>query len=711
MPEREDMNNNAMSEDDATKQKKPFGTGWANEPTVADLRKDYEGARTPHSAQTSQIKEYLDYLHVTGKAKKNIPKNRSQVQPKLIRKQAEWRYAALSEPFLSTDDVFNASPVTYEDKTSAYHNQLVLNHQFNNLLDKEKLIDEYIRTAVDEGTVILRVGWESDEEEVEEPIYAYKSDPSQSLLISDLMELQQNDPMTYERQPKHLKEAVQRSIMAGTVVVPVDSGQTRTRTKVIKNQPTVEVCDYRDVLIDPTCLGDMDKAQFVIYKYETTLSDLEKSGQFKNLEKINPDNHSPMSEVNYDIGRGDGSFKYDDKPRKKLIAYEYWGYWDIDDSGETKPIVATFIGNTMIRLEENPFPDRKLPFILVQYLPKRKQIYGEPDGALLQDNQDILGASIRGAVDIMARSANGQRGFRKDALDVINKRRFKTGEDYEYNPTQAHPADLFHQHKFEELPQSVFTMMQLQNDDAEGLTGVKAFSGGLSGNSLGATATGVRGTLDAASKRETGILRRLAKGIVELGFKISAMNGEFLSEKEFVRITNEQFIPVTRDSLVGRFDLKLSISTAEADNQKAEELAFMFQTMGNNADPGLTRMVLTDIAKLRKMPDLAKRISDYQPTPDPVQEQLQALEIQKLQLEVQEIQSKIQLNLAKAQESSQAGRLKGGQADKSNLDYVEQEAGVTQERDLQKQRAQAEGNMDLEVLKSALAPTDTPASN
>jgi hypothetical protein len=37
-------------------------------------------------------------------------------------------------------------------------------------------------------------------------------------------------------------------------------------------------------------------------------------------------------------------------------------------------------------MEENPFPDKKLPFISVQYLPTRKSIYGEPDGALLEDN-------------------------------------------------------------------------------------------------------------------------------------------------------------------------------------------------------------------------------------------------------------------------------------------------------------------------------------
>ena len=55
-------------------------------------------------------------------------------------------------------------------------------------------------------------------------------------------------------------------------------------------------------------------------------------------------------------------------------------------------------------------------------------------------------------------------------------------------------------------------------------------------------AAGIRGVLDAASKREMAILRRLAKGMTEIGNKIIAMNAVFLSEKEVIRVTNKEFI-------------------------------------------------------------------------------------------------------------------------------------------------------------------------
>ena len=93
----------------------------------------------------------------------------------LIRKQAEWRYPALTEPFLSTDELFQVSPVSWEDRDAAIQNEMVLNYQFNTKIDKVRFIDEYVRAAVNEGTAIIRTGWCNYTRTVEEevPVYAY----------------------------------------------------------------------------------------------------------------------------------------------------------------------------------------------------------------------------------------------------------------------------------------------------------------------------------------------------------------------------------------------------------------------------------------------------------------------------------------------------------------------------------------------------------
>lgn len=678
-------------------------TDWANEPSVEDLKQDYEDARSDHSNQVSKIDYWLDSLNVTGHAARKKVKGKSNIVPKLIRKQAEWRYAALSEPFLSTDDVFNTQPVTFEDKKAAIQNGLVLNNQFNTKIQKVKFFDEYVRTCVDEGTVIVRVGWDYEEGEVEVPNMVPQAiqDPAAAQQIMQAIQAIQQDPQAAQQIPQAMMEDVQLSMQLGYPAEMVQDG-LKVEIQTLKNQPSLEVCNYNNVIIDPTCLGDLEKANFIIFSYETSLAELERENKYQNLDDINVENNTILGEPDH-AGPEDNSFNFKDKPRKKFVAYEYWGFWDINDSGMVEPIKATWVGSTLIELIRNPFPDGKLPFVTVQYLPVRKSIYGEPDGELIEDNQQIIGAVTRGMIDIMARSANGQEGYAKGALDITNKRKRDRGEDFEFNPG-TDPRAAFHMSTYPEIPQSAGLMLQLQNNEAESLSGVKAFSGsGITGQALGETATGVKSALDAVSKRELGILRRLAEGVKQIGRKITAMNAEFLSDEEVIRITNNEFEVVKRDDLDGDIDISLSISTAEADNDKAQELAFMLQTMGPNSDPALGVMIQADIARLRKMPELAKKLDDWQPPqPDPMQVQKAQLEIALLQAQIETEKSKAIENQANANLDNAKARTENSTADKTDLDFVEQESGVTQERELQKVGEQARSNAQLATHQSML---------
>jgi hypothetical protein len=350
----------------------------------------------------------------------------------------------------------------------------------------------------------------------------------------------------------------------------------------------------------------------------------------------------------------------------------------------------------MIRMELNPFPDGKLPFVVVPYLPVKRELYGEPDAELLEDNQAILGAVSRGMIDLLGKSANGQRGIAKGMLDPLNRRRYEAGQDYEFNPN-SQPQQSIVEHKYPELPQSALTMSNIQNQEAEALTGVKSFSGGMSGEAYGDVAAGIKGVLDAAAKREMAILRRLAKGIVELGQKFIAMNSAFLSEEETIRITNTEFVTIRREDLAGNFDIEVDIATAEVDNAKSQDLAFMLQTMGPSEDPGMRKLLLAEIAELKRMPELAQRIRTFQPQPDPLAEELKKLQVEELRMKVAELRSRAELNAAKAEETA-------SQTDLNNLEFVETETGTKHARDLEKQQGQAEGNKELEVTKALLKP-------
>lgn len=684
-------------------------TKWKNAPKLSQLKHDLQQSQTLHTSHVSNVNRWLDNLFVRGAAKVSGGRGRSSIVPKLIRKQAEWRYPALSEPFLSTSDLFQIDPVSHEDKKAALQNELVLNNQFQTKINKTAFIDTYVRKAVNEGTAIIRTGWMYEEAEVYEdvPQFQFFLDESVMQEYEPLAQMQQQEPDTFANLDPALKAGFEATQQAQQPIRAVVTGYTKEKkVKPVRNHPTVEICDIRNVYIDPTCEGDLDKAQFIIHSFESSMSELKRDGRYKNLEQINVENASTYSDPDHSYGEQSQTFSFADTARKKITVYEYWGYFDIDGSGITKPIVATWVGNTLIRLEDNPFPDGKPPFVVVPYLPITGSVYGEPDGELLEDNQKILGAVTRGMIDLLGKSANSQTGFAKNMLDATNKMRYERGEDYEFNPN-ADPRGSVHMHTYPEFPQSAMTMLQLQNGEAESLTGVRAFAGqGITGVGLGDTAAAVRGALDAASKREMGILRRLSNGIIQLGRKLVAMNGQFLGEEEVVRITNTEFIKVRRDDLAGNFDLRLTISTAESDQAKAQELAFMLQTMGNTMEPDMSRMILADIARLHKLPDVAFKIETFQPQPDPFQEQMKQLQLQEMQAKIallqaqaQEAATKSTLNDAKVPvENARAGNMSSDR-DLKDLDFLQKQEGVQDEREMLKEQQRQEGTLQTQMLK------------
>jgi hypothetical protein len=682
-------------------------TDWKIEPSIADLKGDLDYARQENTDQKSNVDGWLNLRNATGaeSGKKTKTVGRSSVQPKLIRKHNEWRYPALSEPFLNTERMFNINPRTFEDKAAADQNQLILNWQFDTKLNKVDFIDRYVRKTVDEGTCVVRVGWERKTEKVKvlKPVYEYTQlemgDEEGMQMLAQATEMATSDPEAWEADPSipdELRAAVEFGLENQEMVVAVEIGEEWVQeNKITYNQPSLKIIDVANFFIDPSCDGEWEDAQFMISTFESTKSELKKRGIYKNLDDVNWGANQikaqvgdPDHETTTPIA--DGRLNQD---KSKVLVYEYWGEWDVHDDGVMIPIVATFIGDTMIQLTENPFPDRKPPFVIVPYMPILGSIWGEADASLLQDNQRILGAVTRGTIDLLGRSANAQSGYSKGFLDPVNRKRFTNGEDFEFNPNED-PRVAIQQMQYPEIPNSALTVMQLQNAEAEGLSGVKSFSGGITGEAYGRVARGISGALDAAGQREMSILRRLAEGMRLIGRKIISMNAFFLEEKEVIRVTNREFIEIKRKDLSGAFDLIVDISTAQVDEQKSQDLGMMLQTIGPDMDPGLSKIILGQIADLKRMPELAEQIRSYEPQPDPLQQRL-------AELQIEELEAKIELDKARAAEAM-------AQAENKALDTELEVTGSKHQRDVEKMGAQARGNRDLEVTKGLLKG-ETPA--
>ncbi|MCI4437447.1 MAG: hypothetical protein JHC33_11630 [Ignisphaera sp.] len=631
---------------------------WKNEPTFNDLSKDLRMSDTSHTMFREALLQRNEQF-AGGKPIVTNAKGKSTTRPKLIRKQAEWKYASLEEPFLSTRDMFKIDPRTAEDADAATQNQILINYQWATKVPKVKLLNDVTRNVVDEGTVIVKVGWRAEEgtKIVAEEVPEYAS-PEQSVAL--LRQKIDSGELSYE--------AAQQIMSAGQ---PMQTG-TKTvyseKTILVKNQPTYEVCNNANVRIDPTCEGILADANFIIHEYDTSFAELKKDehiitwdeeeyldpktadvatkkvknerGFYKNLDVLKDMNIETAGDV-YGSIPGQ-TFRFADKPRKKARAYEYWGYWDINGDDTLVPIVATWVSGIMIRLEENPFPHKRLPFAIATYMPVKREIHGQADGDLLVDNQNTIGRMIRAAEDITITQAVGQTFVDEQLFpSPVQKSNYEKGNTV-YFRHGLDPRTSIYRQNVDAVPASVFQLIQSQNAEAESLSGTKAFSDGISGNAFGTVAAGARGAMDATAKRELSILLRLSEMFKDIARMTVSMNQAFLEEQEVIRITNN-FVAIRRDDLNGEFDFDMDISTQERDNDTSQKLTMLLQTNAASMNPEIQHKMYKKLAMLWKMPDLAKDLGEYTPpSPRPEEEAMRALQLEALRLENIKLQKQIE---------------------------------------------------------------------
>ncbi|WAK44643.1 portal protein [Alteromonas phage vB_AmeP_PT11-V19] len=554
-----------------------------------------------------------------GEAYGNEEEGKSSLVSRDIKRQDEWQHASIKDSFVSDTDIIKCSPITAEDRPASEQNEILLNYQFTRKFNRYKFITDLIKVYYREGTVVAKTSWvyEDKKEKVMMPIHAL-------------------DPMT------------QQPIIVDEVEVE--------QTIVVENRPHVELCRIQDIFIDPTCMGDLDNAQFVIHRYESDLSTLRKAGKYKNLKQVAKSMGS-SNDPEFD-DQDETEFKFQDVARKKVLVYEYWGNYDVNNDGIAEPVVCTWVDNTIIQLQDNPFPDKKIPFVLAANNSSPFVIHGEAAAELTGDNQKLATAIKRGIMDNMANSNNGQKGIPNGMLDSLNQKRFLNGDNFVFNGAQN---NIF-EGSYNAIPQSVFQVLDMIRSESESMLGVKDF--GMNGGNLGSTARAAGGVLDAVAVRKLDIVRNIAENLIKpIMRKWMAYNSEFLEEEEVVAVTADQYVPIKREDLSGYVDVNIEVSTAEDNSAKAEKLSFLLQTLGQNLPAPMTMLLMAQIAKLNKMPDLAKQIEEYKPQPDPYAERMKELELEKLVSEIMERNSRTSENGVDVAAKQAKARLDNAKAD------------------------------------------------
>jgi hypothetical protein len=629
------------------------------------FRTNIKNVSSTKQEQDSRIRKWMNERD--GKPYGNEVEGKSKIISRDIKKTEEWSIPNMIDPFVSNKDIAMFEPVTFEDVEAARQNQIIINKQFcrgGESFKRYPFMTKLARVMSQEGGAFVKAGWDYKYEEVEEELYQERILPDGSI------------EGYYE---------------------------TIKYDKTIRNSPTAEVCKTEDIFFDLTCGDDLSKSSFIEHRFESTISELKSNPRYSDVDLIKMDDID--SDKDEPEQRYRESFTFQDKGNKKVTVHEYYGYYDEDDSGKTKAILCSYVGDVVIEFRKNPYPDSMHPFFYIPFNEVPFKVYGEANAEIIGDNQKIKTALIRGVVDNFAQSNNGQKGIPNGLLDPVNKDKYLAGKNFMYNGVMS-PNALF-EGKYNEIPASVINFYQLMSNDIESISGIKAFSQGIGSSSLGDTASAVNGALNATAKRELDMVRNIAERIIiPLIRKWMIYNSEFLDDKQVIRHTNSEFVEIRRDDLSGLIDIDISISTAETDNQKAQELAFMLQTMGQQMDVVMRNMLMAEIARLRKMPKLADMLENFKPEPNPQDEKIAQLTIQKLEAEIENLKSKAEENLydmalkeAKTKTENSKARSVDSDSDIKDLDFVNKASGKEKIEAENDKRNDQLHELDIESLK------------
>lgn len=651
--------------------------GQDNKKILQVLQADVKSSESYHDKWRLKRAEWI--REYNGEPYGNEEKGKSQVVSRDIKKTSAWQHAAIIDPFVSNQDMVDTTPVTWEDEAAAKQSGLILNYQFCRDFPRYNFVSEGFKVLQREGTVIAKVAWELVEEvvEVEVPVYENQIIPGPN----------------------------------GLEAVPVQVGtRIEEQLKPVINRPTAEIIDNVMVYIDPTCIGDISNAQFVAYKYMSNISKLKSAGDlYHSLEQIMPAGGQDAGK-DYDFAydqydKRDSVFRFSDTARQEFEVVEYWGNFDLHDTGVAIPIVCVWVGNTIIRLEENPYPDGEIPFVSCAYDSEPFSINGNANADLLSADQKIKTGVKRAFVNTLDSSTNGQKGIRKNSLDPLNMRKFKAGQDFEYN-------DGDHgiwEGNFADIPASTINFYNGVTSEVESLTGVRAYNSGQASGSLGSTAAAAQGILGATEKREVDISRNFAENMIKpLLRKWHAMNAVFLEDEQVIRLTNGEFVPIRRDDLDGKIDIDISVSTPATDAEKASELAFMLQTMGQTLPFELTKILLAEQATLKRMPGLAEKITQHQPEPNPIEQEKAMLENEKLKVEIMErksraLENEVDMRLKSANAALAEAKARGthSDADLKDQDFLKEQTGVNRQQELEDKMLDHKSQKDLSQSASS----------
>ncbi len=606
-----DQNDEALSEEEQMKN------------VFKDLRHDFEEAKDAKSEIDELINEWNDLYYGIRRNKSGEVvtdgKNKSSIVMKEIAKQIEWQKPNITEPFTSS-----RHPITLVDMKNARRARVLekwANYQFTEEFDREEFIDQLTDVVLREGTGWVETSWET------------KTENERLIIPHATME----ELMQKEYEPTDIEQNSD-----GTYRVEYN------QEVMTANNPDGEVCRNEHIFPDPSARTEKE-LRFMCRIKLMTISDL-RLIEGLDEEKVDTLESRISSEEREDttlgIQRNDEAQRYgysneyepNDVVRKHIRIVQYWGYYDLNGDGIAEPIRAYWPEkyNIDLGVEENPMPDKAIPFDRTVYSARPYSLWGNAPAFFLGDNQRVKTGIVRGILDNMSLANNGQKFVQRGALDYVNFKRMNNGERH----IVVNKPDAIKDGSYNQIPSSAFTTLQMFTKESEDLSGVS--SGGPALSNENVAKDGQQAQLTMSQQRMAAMVRNISNLLRKMIGKWISMAEVFLTNEQIEELfIKEEEIDMNVFADSRKVKVKVRVGTEVNRNIKLQQYNMLMQqskVLEEQLPPGEMKEMVAEMYDLFDMHERATALRLYKPEPSPEQKAAQQLQLQKAQLDNQKVQ-------------------------------------------------------------------------
>lgn len=493
--------------------------------------------------QNTATKRERDYKAYAMKPYGNEIVGRSKTVDSTIFDKVEWLTPNLVRPFVEGDDVINVEPEDEDSVAPSAFMKEILDYQLRRADGSwYNVVHSSIKSALIYGQSYAKLHFEKRGGKLPDKVTVEPVHPAEIRFDWDTDDFYKSS------------------------VVIHDVSYTASDVKQLKGKP-----GYIDSAID-----NLLENQGNEYKYMTERGSEQRE------------------RVNSRMYMGTGAVQFDDE-NKYYVLHEHYRNMDVDGSGVSVPVIATYSRGNLIRFQKNPFPDQKPPFVVFQCVREPFSGVGWSMSDILGDTQRTRTAVKRDIEDNLASQANGMWGADLTKVSTTGIRLLRNGVAGSVVPVDGDVNRALQSLSPTPMAPHAFQYLSQLSAEADMKSGYTK-SATMDSKMLGAKATSAEIVFNSGQMQ----IWEKAQRMLETGFKVMlrkaiSYNQKWLSPSQLKLMFGPNagdWMLFDKSDIAGRMNADLKISLASDKQEEMGQYMQMFQIASQSAQtiPGMADM-------------------------------------------------------------------------------------------------------------------------